>query len=96
MIYGMTTSDFENEIQQFFQGKNNFENLRKGYVWVCHHNGFDTLTLESIHGQYEIAVRFPTKEDGRLFWAGYWCDPMGFLHGVNTGVMHNDKRGRES
>ena len=82
----MNVSDYKDEIQGFFHGKEYYEMLGKGHTWVCHHDGFDTLTVEPIDGgQYEIAVRFPTKLDGRIFWAGYWCDPGGFLHGVNTG-----------
>lgn len=82
----MTTSDYRDEIRSFFQGKDYYENHGKGHIWVCRHDGFDTLTLEPIDGgQYEIAVRIPTKDGGRLFWAGYWCGPARFLHGVNTG-----------
>jgi len=80
------TSDYRVEIRQFFQGKNYYENLGKGHNWVCHHDGFDVLTVEPIDGgQYEIAVRIPTKDGGKLFWAGYWCNSKGFFHGVNTG-----------
>ena len=82
----INTSDYSDEIQLFFQGKEYYENLGKGNIWVCHHVGFDTLTIEPIDGgQYEIAVRIATHDNGRVFWAGYWCDPLGFFHGINTG-----------
>ena len=82
----MDTRQYKSEIDEFFRGKDYYEMLGKGNIWVCHHDGFDTLTVEPTDGgQYEIAVRIPTKEGGRLFWAGYWCDPFGFFHGVNTG-----------
>lgn len=82
----MNTSDYRDEIRLFFQGKDYYERIGKGNLWVCHHDGFDTLTVEPVDGgQYEIAVRIPTKGEGKVFWAGYWCDPAGFLHGVSTG-----------
>lgn len=80
------TSDYRDEIQLFFDGKNYYERTGRDHIWVCHHDGFDTLTVEPIDGgQYEIAVRIPTKGEGRVFWAGYWCDPKGYFHGVRTG-----------
>ena len=82
----LNTNDYRDEIKLFFEGKEYFERFGKGHLWVCHHDGFDTLTVEALDGgQYEIAVRIATKDTGRVFWAGYWCDPIGFFHGVNTG-----------
>lgn len=82
----MNVSDYRDEIRGFFQGKDHYERNGKGHIWVCHHVGFDTLTVEPIDGgQYEIAVRIATHAEGRVFWAGYRSDPNGFLQGVNTG-----------
>ena len=82
----MVASDYRDEIRLFFQGKDYYERIGKGHIWVCHHIGFDTLTVEPDEGgQYEIAVRIATHAEGRVFWAGYWCDPAGYFHGVNTG-----------
>jgi hypothetical protein len=81
----INTHKYREEIMNFFMGKNYYEDYEKGHIWVCHHKGFDTLTIEPLDGgQYEVAVRIPQQTLDGVMWAGYWVDPHGYLHGVNT------------
>lgn len=77
---------YKQEIRDFFDGKDYFgHHPVKGHVWVCHHDIFDTLTVEPLEGgQYEIAVRMKGKnEDGETVYKGYWA-MEGFFVGHNT------------
>lgn len=90
------SSRYREEIDEFFKGKDYYENDRaiKGHIWVCRHGLFDTLTVEPPEGgQYEIAIRIKVKgnpwanpkaigmeEDE---WAGYYAIE-GFFAGHNT------------
>jgi hypothetical protein len=83
----MTTfdaDDYASEISLFFMGKEYYERIGKGHLWVAHHDGFDTLVIEpDDHNQFEVAVRIPTKKNGQVFWAGYYWGQHG-LRGVST------------
>jgi len=82
----MDAYHYREEIIEFFKGKDYYDNYSKGHIWICRHEGFDTLTVEPlVGGQYEIAVRIPQQTPDGIMWVGYWCNPNGYFHGVNTG-----------
>lgn len=91
----MSYEVYSHLIRAFFQGKDEelpIGHSDKGHLWICAHDGFDTLTWEPwdnalmcYTGQYEIAVRIHARSEDDIFkYPGYVAGD-GYLSGKGTG-----------